>query len=319
MTVPTTELGGLTVSAQGLGCMGMSQSYGPGDWDESVRVIHRALDLGVTFLDTANVYGAGHNEVLVGRAIAGRREGVQLATKCGIDTTNGWDDRRLRGTAAYVKQACTDSLLRLGVEHIDLYYLHRPPQDAEIEETVGAMAELVQEGKVGFLGLSEVDDSLLRRAAGVHPIAAVQSEYSIFTRDPETTVLPALRELGVGLVPFSPLGRGFLTGTLDRSSFGSNDFRARNPRFVGEAGDANERIAVAVVAVADRLGVAASQVALAWVQQRAGVLGVPVVPIPGTKRTRWLEQNVGAFDVTFSAEDLAELDALGDQVVGARY
>ena len=320
MSIDTTELApGLTVSAQGLGCMGMSQSYGKGDWDESIAVIHRALDLGVTFLDTANVYGAGHNEVLVGRGIAGRRDEVQLATKMGIDTTEGWDQRRIRGTRGYVKQACSDSLLRLGVDHIDLYYLHRPPQDAEIEETVGAMKELVNEGKVRHLGLSEVDDSLLRRAVAVHPIAAVQSEYSIFTRDPETTVLSAMREHNVGLVPFSPLGRGFLTGTLDRSLLDKTDFRANNPRFQGEAGDANEKIAAAVVALAESKGVAAAQVALAWVTAQASRLGIGVVPIPGTKRTTWLEQNVGALDVTFTDDELAQLDALGEQTQGARY
>lgn len=298
--------------------MGMSQSYGTGDWDESVATIHRAIDLGVTLLDTANVYGAGHNEVLVGRAVVGRRDHVQLATKMGIDLTEG-GQRRLRGTAGYVKQACADSLLRLGVEHIDLYYLHRPPEDAEIEETVAAMAELVQQGKVLHLGLSEVDESLLRRAHAVHPIAAVQSEYSLWTRDPETTVLSALRELGVGLVPFSPLGRGFLTGTVDRSSFGRGDFRANNPRFVGEAGAANERIAGIVAAVAKRHGVAPAQIALAWVHGQAARLGVGVVPIPGTKRIKWLEQNIDALNVTLEDVDLASLDPLGDQVVGARY
>ncbi|MBE7190497.1 aldo/keto reductase, partial [Jatrophihabitans endophyticus] len=231
MTISTVELGGLSTSAQGLGCMGMSQSYGQGDWDESISVIHRAIELGVTLIDTANVYGAGHNEVLVGRALHDRLDQVQLATKFGIDNTMGWNNRTIHGKAGYVKQACEDSLTRLGVDQIDLYYLHRPPQDAEIEETVGAMGELVEAGKVRFLGLSEVDDDLLRRAHAVHPIAAVQSEYSIFTRDPETTVVPAMRELGVGLVPFSPLGRGFLTGTLDRSSLGTKDFRANNPRF----------------------------------------------------------------------------------------
>jgi aryl-alcohol dehydrogenase-like predicted oxidoreductase len=319
MTISTVSLGELTVSTQGLGCMGMSQSYGPGDWDESIGVIHRAIDLGVTFLDTANVYGAGHNEVLVGRALAGRRDEVQLATKFGIDNTLGSGNRTVHGTAAYVTQACEDSLTRLGVDVIDLYYLHRPPQDAEIEETVGAMAALVEAGKVRHLGLSEVDDELLRRAHAVHPITAVQSEYSIFTRDPETTVLGALRDLGVALVPFSPLGRGFLTGTVDRSALGAKDFRARNPRFVGEAGDANQRIVDAVSAIAGRLDAAPAQVALAWVSGRASTLGVPVVPIPGTKRITWLEQNVGALDVALTDADLVELDALGDQVAGARY
>jgi aryl-alcohol dehydrogenase-like predicted oxidoreductase len=298
--------------------MGMSQSYGPSDWDESIDTIHRAIELGVTLLDTANVYGAGHNEVLVGRAIRGRRDQVQLATKFGIDQTEGWGKRVTRGKAAYVKQACEDSLLRLGIDHIDLYYLHRPPQDAQIEETVGAMADLVQEGKVLHLGLSEVDEELLRRAHAVHPIAAVQSEYSLWTRDPET-VVPAMRELGVGLVPFSPLGRGFLTGTVDRSTFAEDDFRARNPRFSEEAAEGNRKIADAVAAVAARHGVPAAQVALAWVHGQAARLQIPVVPIPGTKRTKWLEQNAGALDVQLTEADYAELDPLGDQVVGARY
>ena len=319
MTLPTMSLGGLSVSAQGLGCMGMSQSYGPTNWDESIATIHRALELGVTLIDTANVYGAGHNEVLVGRALSGRRDDVQLATKFGIDTTEGWENRRFRGNPRYVRQSCEDSLLRLGVEHIDLYYLHRPSQDAEIEEAVGAMAELVQAGKVRHLGLSEVDESLLRRAYAVHPIAAVQSEYSLWTRDPEITVLGALRELGVGLVPFSPLGRGFLTGTLDLATFGSNDFRARNPRFVGDAAAANQRIADAVAEVAERKGITAAQVALAWVHGRAAQLGVAVVPIPGTKRTTWLEQNVAALGIVLDDADLADLDPLSEQVVGARY
>jgi aryl-alcohol dehydrogenase-like predicted oxidoreductase len=314
-----TSLSGLTVSAMGLGCMGMSEWYGAADWDESVATINRALDLGVTLIDTADVYGSGHNEVLVGRAITGRRHEVQLATKFGIDRSGGDASRTIRGEAAYVKRACESSLLRLGVESIDLYYLHRPPQTAEIEETVGAMAELVQEGKVRHLGLSEVDGALLRRAYAVHPIAAVQSEYSLWTRDPETQVVDVMRELGVGLVPYSPLGRGFLTGTVDVKTLGQKDFRGHNPRFAGAAGQANQAIADAAAEVASRHGVTPAQVALAWVLGQPDRLGIPVVPIPGTKRVRWLEENVAAADVELTAEDLAVLDPLGEQVVGARY
>jgi aryl-alcohol dehydrogenase-like predicted oxidoreductase len=312
-------LGDLTVSAQGLGCMGMSEFYGHPDWDESIATIHRALDLGVTFIDTADIYGAGHNEVLVGRAIVGRRDEVTLATKFGIDRSGGDDKRIVRGEAGYVKRACDASLLRLGVDHIDLYYLHRPPQTAEIEEAAGAMAELVQQGKVRHLGLSEVDSALLRRAYAVHPITAVQSEYSLWTRDVETTVLDALRELGVGLVPYSPLGRGFLTATLDLTSLDDKDFRSRNPRFAGEAGAANRAIVEAVREVADAKGVAPAQIALAWVSAQVDRLGVPVAPIPGTTRVKWLEQNVAALDIELSPDELAVLDPLAQQVVGARY
>ena len=315
----SVDLGGLRVSAQGLGCMGMSQSYGPTDWDESITTIHRALDLGVTFLDTANVYGQGHNEVLVGRAIHDRRDQVQLATKFGIDRDVEASKRVVHGKAAYVKACCDDSLLRLGVDVIDLYYLHRPPDDAEIEETVGAMAELVDAGKVRYLGLSEVDDGLLRRAHAVHPITAVQSEYSLWTRDPETTVLPALRELGVALVPFSPLGRGMLTGALNETQFPAGDFRANLPRYTGDARATNQATVDTVVEVAQRYGVTPAQVALAWVHGRAAALGVPVVPIPGTKRVRYLEENIAAVDLTLSADDLAALDQLSELIVGARY
>ena len=315
----TTTLGGLTVSAQGLGCMGMSEFYGHTDWDESVATIHRALDLGVTFLDTADIYGAGHNEVLVGRAIAGRRDEVQLATKFGIDRSAGDGARVRRGEAAYVKRACDASLLRLGVDVIDLYYLHRPPETAEIEETVGAMGELVAAGNVRYLGLSEVNGGLLHRAHAVHPITAVQSEYSLWTRGLETRAAGAMAELGVGLVPYSPLGRGFLTGTLDLATLGDNDFRSRNPRFAGGAGAANQVIADAVRGVAEAKGVAPAQLALAWVYAQAGRLGVPIVPIPGTKRVKWLEQNVVALDITLTADELAALDPLADQVAGARY
>jgi aryl-alcohol dehydrogenase-like predicted oxidoreductase len=315
----TTKLGELTVSAQGLGCMGMSQSYGPGDWDESIATIHRALDLGVTFLDTSDLYGEGHNEVLVGRAIASRRAEVQLATKFGIDRSGGEKGRVLRGQHDFVKQACEESLLRLGVEVIDLYYMHRPPQDAEIEETVGAMAELVTEGKVRYLGLSEVTGDLLRRAQAVHPISAVQSEYSLWTRDIEDDVVGVMRELGVGLVPYSPLGRGFLTGTVDVNALDPKDFRSRNPRFTGQAGEANQAIADAVRSVADAKGVTPAQIALAWVYAQEERLGVPVAAIPGTKRVKWLEQNVAALDVVLTAGDLATLEPLASQVAGARY
>jgi aryl-alcohol dehydrogenase-like predicted oxidoreductase len=315
----TTSLGELTVSAQGLGCMGMSEWYGDTDWDESIATIHRALDLGVTFIDTADIYGAGHNEVLVGRGIAHRRDEVQLATKFGIDRTGGDANRVVRGEAGYVQRACESSLTRLGVDTIDLYYLHRPPQTAEIEETVGAMAELVRQGKVRYLGLSEVNDELLRRAYAVHPIAAVQSEYSLWTRDVETDAIAAMRELGVGFVPYSPLGRGFLTATVDVSALDNKDFRSRNPRFTGEAGQSNQAIVDAVRGVADAKGIPPAQVALAWVYAQAERLGVSMAPIPGTKRVKWLEQNVAALDITLTADELAVLDPLGAQVAGARY
>ena len=310
---------GLEVSAQGLGCMGMSQSYGQADWDESITTIHRAIELGVTFIDTADVYGSGHNEVLVGRAIHDRREKVQLATKFGIDRSSGDGARQLRGDAAYVRAACDASLQRLGVDVIDLYYLHRPPQNAEIEETVEAMSELVQAGKVRHLGLSEVNSELLRRAHAVHPITAVQSEYSLWTRDPETEVLDAMRELGVALVPYSPLGRGFLTGTVKPDSLGDKDFRGHNPRFTGAAGHANQAIADAVAQVAERKGITPAQVALAWVHGQGARLGISLAPIQGTKQAKWLEQNVSAVQITLDSDDLAVLDPLGDNVVGARY
>ena len=315
----TTKLGDLTVPAQGLGCMGMSDYYGATDWDESITTIHQALDEGVTFLDTADIYGAGHNEVLVGRAITHRRDEVQLATKFGIDRSAGDTQRVVRGERSYVKQAAEGSLLRLGVEVIDLYYLHRPPQTAEIEETVGAMAELVTEGKVRYLGLSEVNSDLLRRACAVHPITAVQSEYSLWTRDVETDVLDALRELNVALVAYSPLGRGFLTGTVDVSALSPGDYRAANPRFAGAAGAANQAIADTVREVAEVRGVTPAQVALAWVYAQQERLGVPVVPIPGTKRVKWLQQNVAALDVALTPDELARLDLLGSQVSGTRY
>jgi aryl-alcohol dehydrogenase-like predicted oxidoreductase len=247
MSIDRVRLGDLEVSAQGLGCMGMSEWYGAADWDESIATIHRAIDLGVTLVDTADVYGAGHNEVLVGRAIHDRRDRVQLATKFGIDRTSGDQARSLRGDAAYVRRACDASLMRLGVETIDLYYLHRPPQNAEIEETVGAMSELVQAGKVRHLGLSEVDGDLLRRAYAVHPIAAVQSEYSLWTRDVETTVLDALKELGVGLVPYSPTSSTSATsaaptrGSAVRRVPPTRRSPTRSPRWPSSAGSPRPR------------------------------------------------------------------------------
>jgi aryl-alcohol dehydrogenase-like predicted oxidoreductase len=298
--------------------MGMSEFYGHTDWDESVATIHRALDLGVTFLDTADIYGAGHNEVLVGRAIAGRRDEVQLATKFGIDRSAGDGARVRRGEPAYVKRCCDASLLRLGVDVIDLYYLHRPPENTQIEETVGAMGELVAAGKVRYLGLSEVDGELLRRAHAVHPITAVQSEYSLWTRDPEPEVLPACRELGIGFVPFSPLGKGFLTGTVSTSTeFTAGDVRATIPRFEASNRTANQALLDHVTAIARARDAAPGQIALAWLLAQYQQIS----PIPGTRRRERLEENTGATHVALSADDLADLNAAAAAigVHGNRY
>lgn len=310
---------GLEVSAQGLGCAGMSEYYGRADWDTCTATIRHALDLGVTLLDTSDVYGSGHNEVLVGRAIAGRRADVAVATKFGIDRSEGDDRRRRRGSRGYVRRGCEASLLRLGIDTIDLYYLHRVPEDVPLEETVGHMAELVDEGKVRHLGLSEVDADQLRRAHRVHPITAVQSEYSLWTRDVEA-LATALAELEVGLVPYAPLGRGFLTATFDPARMGPQDLRRELPRFEAAALQANKVIVDRVREVATRRGVTAAQVALAWVSAQAGRLGASgVVPIPGTTRAERVSENVAALDVDLDAADLAELDALGSLVTGARY
>jgi len=271
-------------------------------------------------LDTSDMYGPHTNEILVGEAIADRRDEVVVATKFGIVRDPEDPTRRgVSGRPEYVHASCDASLRRLQVDHIDLYYQHRVDPDVPIEDTVGAMAELVAEGKVGYLGLSEVDDELLRRAHAVHPITAVQSEYSLWTRDVERDAIGTMRELGVGFVPYSPLGRGFLTGTVDLSTLDARDFRSRNPRFAGQAGQANLAIADAVRSVADAHGVAPAQVALAWVYAQADRLGVALAPIPGTKRVKWLEQNVAALDITLTADELAVLDPLAGQVTGARY
>jgi aryl-alcohol dehydrogenase-like predicted oxidoreductase len=321
MSMDHTNLRDLEVSALGLGCMGMSEYYGATDWDRSTATIHHALESGITLLDTADVYGTGHNEVLVGRAIATSgvaRDDVVLATKFGIDRSAGDAARQIRGAAAYVQRSCEASLLRLGVEVIDLYYLHRPPQDSEIEETVGAMAALVEQGKVRHLGLSEVSGEELRRAHAVHPITAVQSEFSLWERDVEQ-VTPVMAELGIGLVPYSPLGRGFLTATIKPTELGAGDFRAHTPRFQGEAGEANLQIAEVVRGVGERLGASAAQVALAWVYAQASRLGVSLVAIPGTTRPERIDENLGALAVVLDDDAHAELDPLSAQVLGGRY
>jgi aryl-alcohol dehydrogenase-like predicted oxidoreductase len=319
MTHKKTFLGGLATSAQGLGCMGMSSVYGAADWDESTATIRRALDLGVTLIDTATAYGTGHNEVLVGRAVSGHRDQVQLATKAGMDFTTGRGKLVIRNDPDYLKAACDASLLRLGTDHIDLYYLHRVNPDVPLADSVGALADLVKEGKVGHIGLCEVTGDQLSTAYAVHRVTAVQSEYSLWTRDPETTVAETARDLGVGLVAYSPLGRGFLTGTLDTTTLEASDGRRRLARFAAGAAQANRGIADTVRDIAAANGATAAQVALAWVSAQADRLGIPVVPIPGTKRVRWLEQNAAALDVELSPGDLKTLDGLASQVVGARY
>ena len=319
-TLGSAALGSdLTVSTIGLGCMGMSEFYGTTDEQEAVRTIHRALDLGVTLLDTADMYGPFTNERLVGGAIAGRRDEVVLATKFGnVRDAQDPTRRRVDGSPDYVRKACDASLQRLGVDHIDLYYQHRVDQSVPIEDTVGAMAELIQAGKVRRLGLSEASASTVRRAQAVHPITALQTEYSMWTRHIEDEILPTIRDLGIGLVPYSPLGRGFLTGTITSIDvLAADDFRRMNPRFAEDALQANLSLVEQVRAIAERKGVTAGQLALAWVLAQ----GQDVVPIPGTKRVRYVEENIAAASVTITADELAELEAAfpADAVVGERY
>jgi aryl-alcohol dehydrogenase-like predicted oxidoreductase len=322
MSIPIVPLGsqGLRVSREGLGCMGMSAFYGSDDEKESVATLERALELGVTFWDSAQMYGWGANEELIGRVIKGRRDQVTIATKFGvIPDPDHPDDRSKRvndGSPENVRRSVDGALQRLGTDRIDLFYQHRPDPNTPIEDTVGALAEQIRAGKILYYGLSEVTPDVVRRAHATHPLTAVQSEYSLWTRENVEELLPVQRELGIGTVAYSPLGRGFLTGRFTSpEDFQQGDFRSRNPRFAQDAFDANMRIVDVVKEVAAAKGATPAQVALAWVLSR----GDDVVPIPGTRRTARLEENVDALDVALTDEDLARLEPLSQQVVGARY
>ncbi len=317
MTLPTRQLGSLSVSAQGLGCMGMSAFYGAHDDTESLATLHRALDLGVTLFDTADMYGPYTNEVLLSQVLAERRDDMVIASKFAIRLHED-GSRSIDGTPEYVRQACDASLKRLGIDTIDLYYQHRVDPRTPIEETVGAMAELVQAGKVRHLGLSEAGADTLRRASAVHPIAALQSEWSLWSRDIEAEIVPTARELGIGIVPYSPLGRGFLTGRITSpDDLADDDFRKANPRFAADAFEANMAVVRAVQQIAADKGVTAAQLALAWVQSR----GEDVVPIPGTRNAGRLAENLGALEVQLTDDDLAAIAAAApvEAIVGTRY
>ncbi len=316
----TRKLGqqGLTVSALGLGCMGMSEFYGSRDEQESLATIQHALDGGVTLLDTADMYGLGHNEELVGQAIQGRRDSVVLATKFGVVRGDDASFRGVNGQPDYVRQACEASLRRLGVEVIDLYYQHRVDPSVPIEETVGAMADLVRAGKVRYLGLSEASSQTLHRAQAVHPIAALQSEYSLWSRDPEDGILQTCRELGIGFVAYSPLGRGFLTGQIKRfEDLAADDYRRHSPRFQGENFQHNLELVQRIGELASEKGVRPAQLALAWVLAQ----GEEIVPIPGTKRQTYLAENLAALEISLTPEDLARIDQVAPHgaAVGTRY